>query len=95
MPTAAPLLCKHVAGSEWGDGVASCHGSVLKGGQGGDCLIMVRLGVLGRPHGGGGAPWRGEAVELCAIVAVGNPDHLAVAEAGGRREAHRSGVNCG
>ena len=30
----------------------------------------------------------GQAVEVGAVVAVGNPDRFAGAEAGGRREAH-------
>lgn len=34
----------------------------------------------------------GDGVEVAAVVAVGNPDGLAVTEAGGRREAH--GVGC-
>jgi len=55
-------------------------------------VVAVCLSELGGPYGGGGAPWRGQAIEVRAVVAVGNPDGLTIGEAGGGREAHRSGV---
>jgi len=51
----------------------------------------VDLSELGRPYGGGGSRRRGQAVETGAVVAVGNPDGLAVVKAGGWGKAHRSG----
>jgi hypothetical protein len=44
----------------------------------------VCLSELGRPDGSGVTHRVGDGVEVAAIVAVGNPDGLAVAEAGGR-----------
>ena len=48
----------------------------------------VRILKLGGPDGGRMTQGVGDGVELAAIVAVGNPDGLAIAEAGGRRESH-------
>ena len=91
MPTAAPLLCKHVSSSEGGDGVASCHGSVLECGEFGDRLIMVNLSELCCPYGSRdahGVDHLRALIPGCAIVTVGDPDGLTVSEAGSRGESH-------
>jgi len=51
----------------------------------------VCLSELPCPHVGGRSPRRGQAVEVAAVVAVGDPDGLTVGEAGSGREAHRRG----
>jgi hypothetical protein len=72
---------------------------VLECGQGSDCLIMMHLSELCCPDCGGdahGVDHRGVLIPGAAIVAVGDPDGLAVSEAGSRGEAHRlSVVVCG
>ena len=47
-------------------------------------LISVCLSELGGPDGSGVTHRVGDGIEVAAIVTVGNPDGLAVAEAGGR-----------
>ena len=51
------------------------------------------ISELGGPGDGIGAPGRGDLVKAGAVVAVGDPDGLAIGEAGGGREAHR--IGCG
>ena len=65
-------------------------GSVLPTADWAGChLISVCLSEVCRPRCGR-VP---EAIEAGAIVTVGNPDGLAVSEAGSRGEAHES-VGC-
>ena len=61
------------------------------------CLTnVVAMGVseLGGDDGGGVTNGVSDTVELTAVVTVGDPHGLAVAEAGGRGEAHRVSVGC-
>ena len=51
------------------------------------------LSELGGEHGGGVTHGVGDGVELAAVVAVGNPDRLAIGKAGGGGESHRRGVS--
>jgi len=51
----------------------------------------VDLSPLGGDDRGRMTSGVGQAVELAAVVTVTDPDHLAIGEAGGRREAHRVG----
>ena len=65
--------------------------SIFEGGEFGDCLIMVNLGKLCRPYAGGdarGVNHRGALIPGGAVVTVGDPDGLAILEAGSRGEAH-------
>ena len=56
-------------------------------------VVAVDISELPRPRDGIGPPRRGQAVEVAAVVAVCNPDGLAIGEAGGGREAHRVRVS--
>ena len=51
-------------------------------------VVSVGIGKLCRPDGGRVTHGVSDTVELTAIVAVGNPDGLAVSKAGSRGEAH-------
>ena len=53
-------------------------------------VVAVDISELPRPRDGIGPPRRGQAVEVAAVVAVCNPDGLAIGEAGSGGEAHRS-----
>ena len=83
-------------GVSWGDDVMGCPrrggGSVLPPADGaGGNLIGVYLSELRRPYGGRdahGVDHRGVLIPGGAIVTVGDPDGLAVSEAGSRGEAH-------
>ena len=72
---------------------------MLECGQSSDCLIMMHLGELCCPDCGGDAhrvDQIGILIPGAAVVTVGDPDGLAILEAGGRGEAHRlSVVVCG
>ena len=54
-------------------------------------FIGMNLSELRSPHAGSRPPGRGDLVKAGAVVAVGNPDGLAVGEAGSGGEAHRIG----
>ena len=55
-------------------------------------ILLKGLGELGGEHGGRVTHRIGDGVKVAAVVAVGDPFSLTVREAGGRREAHRSGL---
>ena len=57
-------------------------------------VVAVDISELPCPRDGIGSPRRGQAVEVAAVVAIRNPDGLAIGEAGGRGEAHGLGVGC-
>lgn len=45
-------------------------------------VVAVDLSELSGPHAGSRSPGRGDLVEVGAVVAVGDPDGLAIGEAG-------------
>ena len=51
-------------------------------------VVGVGIGKLGGDDGGRVPHRIGDGVELATIVTVTDPDHLAIGEAGGGREAH-------
>jgi len=52
----------------------------------------VSLCPLGGEQSSGVPNGVGDPIELAAVILVSDPQDLAVGEAGGGREAHRSGV---
>ena len=52
------------------------------------------ISELRRPYGGRHPVVGGQAVERFVVVFTGDPDHLAIREAGGSREDHGSGAVC-
>ena len=91
-----PHLDKSKLGSDGGDGVASCHGSVLvsEQGQGSDCLCMVAVSVGACDplalYGQGQIDASGLGGGLCLAT---RPDDAAGGEVRGRGEDHGS-VSC-
>lgn len=66
--------------------------SVCPLGQAVDRLTLVEFAPLCSDQGSGETHGVGDQVELAAVILVPDPHGLAVFEAGGRREAHRSSV---
>jgi len=52
----------------------------------------VSLCPLGGEQSSGVTRRVSDPIELAAVVAIGDPQDLAIGQAGGGREAHRSGV---
>ena len=54
----------------------------------------VSLCPLGGEQSSGVTHGIGDPIELAAVVAIGDPQDLAIGQAGGGREAHRSFAVC-
>jgi len=94
----AALLNESMLCHDGGDGVASCHGSVLVGedGQAGDCLVTVAIGVCTRQplgfDGDGQLLPHGLLSGLCLATC---PHDAAGGEVGCHGEDHRGGGSVG